>query len=293
MASHLVIAGLFCILILSAGCTAVEKGQNLLSSSPETDEMIHSYERSASAPEPAMAGTTQVSKTKDSGTRTGYDLSAQDQKIIRTADIRLEVTDVRRSAEEIARIADSVHGVIQSSSVTAGVGNQYTGAVTIRVPSEAFEGAISRVVSLGRLTSSSVSAEDVTEEYVDLTAQKNALDNQLSQYNRILSLAVNVSEILEVQKEIERVQVELDRISGRMQYLDSRISFSTITIRMSEPAAVVTSTGISAAAVISDGISGFIDTVAWLVVMIMTLLPLGIIGLAGYALYRRMKKPGL
>jgi len=61
---------------------------------------------------------------------------------------------------------------------------------------------------------------------------------------------------------------------------------------MSEPAAVVTSTGVSAASVISEGISGFVDMVAWLVVMIMTLLPLGILGIAGYALYRRIKKQG-
>jgi len=292
MASHLVIAGLVCILILSAGCTAVEKGQDILSSSSETEGMVHSYERSAPAPEPGMSDSVQVSKTKQTGINSGYDPSPQDQKIIRTADIRLEVSDVRKSAEEIAAIADSVNGVVQSSSVNAGAGNQYSGTVTIRIPSDTFKNIVSRIESLGKLTSSSVSAEDVTEEYVDLTAQKNALENQLTQYNRILSLAVNVSEILEVQKEIERVQVDLDRISGRMKYLDSRISFSTITVRMSEPAAVVTSTGVSAASVISEGISGFVDMVAWLVVMIMTLLPLGILGIAGYALYRRIKKQG-
>ena len=67
--------------------------------------------------------------------------------------------------------------------------------------------------------------------------KKQLFPNQLEQYNRILTQAVNVSEILEVQREIERIQVELDRITGKMKYLDTRIAFSVITIRLSEPSA--------------------------------------------------------
>ena len=134
-----------------------------------------------------------------------------------------------------------------------------------------------------------MNADDVTEEYVDLQAQRGALANQLIQYNRLLEKGQNVSEILEVQKEIERVQIELDRIVGRMKYLDSRTSFSTITVSLSEPAQVETPGGYSLPSVISDGIAGFVDTVVWLFVAILTLLPFILLGGAGYLLYQRRK----
>ncbi len=178
---------------------------------------------------------------------------------------------------------------MQSSSVNAGQNDQYSGTVTIRIPSAQFDSALVQVKKLGKIISTSISAEDVTEEYVDLTAQKTALTNQLDQYNHILTQAVNVSEILEVQKEVERVQIELDRITGRMKYMDSRISFSTITIRLSEPAQVVTASSYSFASVISEGISGFTATLVWLVVVVMTLLPVFIIGGILYLIYRRIK----
>jgi hypothetical protein len=99
-----------------------------------------------------------------------------------------------------------------------------------------------------------------------------------------------VSEILEVQKEIERVQVQLDRIVGRMKYLDNRIALSTITVSLTEPAQVEAPGGYSLPGVISDGIAGFVDTVVWLFVAILTLLPLILLGGAGYFVYQRLRK---
>ncbi|MFH0968787.1 MAG: DUF4349 domain-containing protein [Methanobacteriota archaeon] len=292
MLHHTLLACVLCILIFSAGCTALDKStentpqsgmlagesqSNLLVTSAPTQGYTDSLnEKSRSL--------NDASKTSVAGIP-----SPSDQKIIKTANLQLEVSEVPKTADDIARIAESVSGIVQSSSVNAGQNDQYSGTVTIRIPSAQFDSALGGIKNLGKVISSSISAEDVTEEYVDLAAQKIALTNQLDQYNRILTQAVNVSEILEVQREVERVQVELDRITGRMKYLDNRISFSTITIRLSEPAQVVTASGYSFASVISEGISGFTSTLVWLVVVIMTLLPVFIIGALAYLLYRKVK----
>lgn len=83
--------------------------------------------------------------------------------------------------------------------------------------------------------------------------------------------------------------MQLDRIVGRMKYLDSRTSFSSITVSLSEPAQVEAPGGYSLPVVISDGIAGFVDTVVWLFIAILTLLPLIILGGAGYWVYQRWK----
>ncbi|MDD1729468.1 MAG: DUF4349 domain-containing protein [Methanospirillum sp.] len=284
---------LFCLLILASGCTAVQKFPDL--SSVENGQGSDAYHAPAPAPvyprsmseKSSVAG--EVTEASDSDVTDSDVPNPSEPKIIKTGDLSLQVQDVRKTADSIGEIARAGGGVVQSSSVTVGSDDQYRGTITIRVPSVQFEGALKSIQDLGKVTSSSISSQDVTEEYVDLDAQKTALEAQLIQYNRILGQAVNVSEILVVQREIERIQVELDRKIGKLKYYDNRISMSTITTRLTEPPQVVTATGYSIASVISEGIAGFSGTVVWLVILIMTLLPLIILGATACLIYRRWK----
>jgi len=213
-----------------------------------------------------------------------------EQKIIRTAVISIEVSNVSKSADIIEDLAIKSDGIVQSSSIKAAGQDRFSGTVTLRIPAEGFDLILPKILELGRVISSSIEAEDVTEEYVDLEAQKTSLSNQLNQYNLIMDKAHNVSEILEIQKQIERVMVELDRITGRMKYLENRVSYATITISLREPAQVATPAAYSIPGVITEGIGGFIDTVVLLFVWLLTLLPLIIIGAVGYLAYRRWKR---
>src|SRR5690606_7315198 len=138
----------------------------------------------------------------------------------------------------------------------------------------------------GTLKSQSIQAEDVTEEYVDLQAQRNALANQLAQYQRIMEKAENVSEIMEVQVPIERVQVEIDRIDGRLTYLNSRVDFATITVSFREPEPVGSGAGPSFTSVINEAIAGFVGVAAALFVILISIIPLIILALIVYAIYR-------
>lgn len=279
------------VTLFSAGCTANEHslpGSQKMSSfstgsglgdadDAARDKVEMAYEMPA--PAPAMGSPSGM-----------HAASPSDQKIIKTADISLEAQNVSITTGKVTEVASRFNGTIQSSLVSAGRQDRYTGSVTIRVPVKEFDPAVAGILVLGKVLSSSLQAEDVTEEYVDLEAQRNALVNQLAQYNRIMAKGENVSDILEVQKEIERVQVELDRIIGKMKYLESRTSYSTITVRISEPAQVEPPGGYSFATVVSDGIAGFIDTIVWLFIAILTLLPLIILVSAGYLVYRRWKR---
>jgi hypothetical protein len=83
--------------------------------------------------------------------------------------------------------------------------------------------------------------------------------------------------------------VELDRIEGRMRYLNSRIALSTITVYLQEPEPVGGETGHSFVTTINDGINGFFGMIDAIIIMILTFLPLIIIGGAVYGVYRWRK----
>jgi len=213
-----------------------------------------------------------------------------DQKIIRTASVNLEVGNVTTTLDPVKSIATAHGGYIGSMSVNTQYGDRLYAVLTMRVPAREFDSTISAIKTLGTLRSESLSADDVTEEYVDLQARRTALASQLAQYNRIMERAVNVSEILEVQVQIERVQVELDRIDGRLKYLDNRVDYGTITVTLEEPEPVGGGDGFSIVSVINESIAGFLSVTAGLIILLISIIPLIILGIIAYVIYRWWRK---
>lgn len=209
-----------------------------------------------------------------------------DTKIIKTAQLTIEVKDVTASADSLKDLATRNGGYLSSSNFQRGYNNQLSATVVIRVPGTVFETVLEGVKASGTVKSSSVRGQDVTEEYVDLQAQKTSYQNQLAQYNEIMKKADKVEDVIRVQAQIDNVQTALNRLEGRMRYLNSQIDMSTITVNLQEPEPVGGETGHSFITAINEGISGFFGMIDGLIVLFFTLLPLIILGGIGYGVYR-------
>ena len=281
------IIALLVLLLIGAGCLTTPWEENTGTQSDRYDLASESYpgsslpfsgSGSSSYPVPAM--TPAPGYTGDAGT---------DQKIIKTSYLTIEVRNVTASLDPLRSIATAHGGFVGSLSVNTRYGDRLYAVLTMRVPSHEFDSTITEIKTLGSLKSESLSADDVTEEYVDLQARRNALASQLVQYNRIMERAENVSEILEVQVQIERVQVELDRIDGRLKYLDNRVDYATITVALQEPEPVGGGEGFSFVSVINESIAGFLAVTAGLIIILISIIPLIILGAVAYVLYRWWK----
>ena len=219
----------------------------------------------------------------------GSSTSSIDTKIIKTAQLTIEVTDVPGSIETLKNLASQKGGYLSSTNVQNNYNNLVSGSVILRVPAAEFENTLTSVEAIGTVKSVTTQGQDVTEEYVDLQAQKTSYQNQLAQYNEIMKKAVNVSDVITVQQQIDQVQTELDRLEGRLKYLDSQIDLSTITINLQEPQPVGGDSGHNFISTINQGIAGFLGMIDAIIIVIFTLLPLIIIGGAGYGIYRWRK----
>ncbi|MDD1678469.1 MAG: DUF4349 domain-containing protein [Methanomicrobiales archaeon] len=215
--------------------------------------------------------------------------SAIDQKLIKTGSISLEVGNVPAIVDALNGIAIRHGGYLSSSSLSAATSDRMSATVVVRVPGDAFEGAVTDIKAIGTVRSASLNSQDITEEYIDLQAQKTALQLQLNQYNRIMEKAENVEDILKIQIEIGRTQTELDRLEGRLRYLDNRVDLATITVYLQEPAPIGGDTGHDFVSVINSGIQGFLGMIDTLFIAFLTFLPLVILGGIGYGIYRWRK----
>ena len=273
-------------LVAAAGCTNVSTGR---STSPLVATIADKSANFASAERVSLAGAAPIPVPAMSPSQSGSVGSGIETKIIKTASITLEATDVSGSVETLKNIAAQNGGYISSTNVQNGYNNRLTGSVVIRVPQAQFETALTGVKAIGNVKSSSTLGEDVTEEYVDIQAQKTSYQNQLSQYNEIMKKAVKVSDVIEIQQQIDRVQTQLNQLEGRLKYLNSRIDLSTISVNLQEPEPVGGETGHNFITTINEGITGFFGMIDAIVILLFTLLPLIILGAIGYGIYHWKK----
>jgi hypothetical protein len=276
-------------LAAAAGCTGLPTGTFVKTQSSQDIARVASdsngyslvQEKAVSAGSAAPA-VAPVPTSGPSGTGgTGIDT-----KIIKTADVTLEVRDVTGTVDSLKALAIAQGGYLSSTNIQKNYNNQLTGTVTIRIPQEGFDNAIAGVKALGTVKSISTSGQDVTEEYVDLQAQKTSYTNQLAQYNVIMKQSTKVEDIIKVQEQIDRVQIELDRLNGRLTYLNNRIDISTITVYLQEPEPVGGQTGHDFIATINEGIAGFFGMIDAIIIFLLTFLPLIVLGVIGYGVYR-------
>lgn len=282
---------LLCIAtVVAAGCMGLPAGNFDTSSSSQGVPLSDSNGRLQSESKMAYAGSAApVPLATGAPDESGSGTSAIETKIIKTASLTIEVKDVPGSVEILKNLATRNRGYISSTNIQNNYNNRLTGSVIIRVPAAEFDTTLTGAKAIGTVKSASTQGQDVTEEYVDLQAQKTSYQNQLAQYNEIMKKAVKVDDVITVQQQIDRVQIQLNRLEGRLRYLDSRIDLSTITVNLQEPEPVGGESGHNFVSTINEGISGFFGMIDAVIIIFFTLLPLIIIGGAGYGIYRWKK----
>lgn len=164
-------------------------------------------------------------------------VQAGETKIIRNGNISIVVKDVPGTVNLIWSAATGLGGYVVTSS-TSGAGDDARGEVTLRVPADQYEAAMVRLRGYGdKVLSEKSTAQDVSEEYVDLQARQRNLELTVAQLQALLGQARNVDETLRVQTQLNSVQGDLERVRGRLKFLDNRAAFSTIAVTLATPPA--------------------------------------------------------
>ncbi|MFC1954843.1 DUF4349 domain-containing protein [Chloroflexota bacterium] len=183
---------------------------------------------------PEMAMPTPPPVVVNTG-KPGSDLNLQsdpDRMIVRRGDIALVVEDVPITIDRITVMADSYDGYIVNSRVWK-ERERLIGSIAIRVPAEHFDDTMRMLREIAvDITSESSTSQDVTEEYVDLSAMLENLEATEAQLFSVMQKAETVEDILNVQRELSRVRGEIERAKARMQYLERTSATSLIQIQL-------------------------------------------------------------
>lgn len=163
----------------------------------------------------------------------GKDIQAEDRKIIKTADIRFQVTDLLESTKRIEAITAQYSGFLSSMNQTNST-YSINNSLTIRIPSDKLDAFILEVEKESVFTNyKRINAQDVTEEFVDISSRLATKKEVRDRYIEILrNQARTVKDILDAEEKIRVIQEEIESIEGRLKYLNNRTALSTINVEL-------------------------------------------------------------
>ena len=214
--------------------------------------------------------------------------------IIRTGQAFVEVRDVDAAVLRIRQLAAQVGGYVASSSTSGGRDQIRQSTLELKIPSNRYEEAVSSLSDVGKVETVNSSAQDVGEEFVDVTARVN---NSRRLEERLITLLSNrtgkLDEVLRVERELARVREEIERYEGRLRYLTSRVAMSTLTITVHEPAPILgRNPGENPiVAALRRAWRNFVSLVAAAIASLGVLIPLALVVVGAWFGYKRWIKP--
>lgn len=163
-------------------------------------------------------------------------------KIIYTGSADIETQNFKQTLADIERLVSEIGGFIQSSYVqdndfyTAQYGGKTyrTACYELRIPVEKFDGVMNELSSLGNVPYSSVNAENITEQYTDTQARMTSSKAEESRLLELLDKANTVDEMLQIESHLSDIRYEIEHLSSLIKNWDSHISYSTLTLNVSE-----------------------------------------------------------
>lgn len=169
------------------------------------------------------------------------------RKLIRTAELRIQVDDVTvavRNAGRIAGMRDAFVADLRANGTD--IGSQ-DAQLTIRVPAPRFDEALDDLRRLGKVRNELINGEDVSKEYADLETRLGVKQETVSRLRLLLANRTGkLAEVLEVERELARTVAELEQMKGERQYYDDRVAESSINVYLFDAQKIERSTFASA-----------------------------------------------
>jgi hypothetical protein len=212
--------------------------------------------------------------------------------VIRVGQAFIEVEKVDPAILRIRQLAAQLGGYIANSSISGGRDQIRQATLEVKIPASKYDQAVGDLSTIGKVETVNSTAEDVGEEFVDVTARVNNARRLEERLITLLSTRTGkLDEVLRVERELARVREEIERYEGRLRFLGARVATSTLTVTLHEPAPILgNSPGQNPiAAALRRAWKNFVALTAGIIASLGVVIPLALIGFAGWVGYRRFR----
>ena len=247
----------------------------------------------------SIAAGPELSAGKASDTA---DQTTTDRKVVATAQMSIVVDDPAQALQSVTALATGMGGFVVNSNlqkVTSSSGKEYPAAsITVRVPASKLQEAMEKVRGLvpdrsTDILSEATNSQDITKEYVDLTARLKNLQAAEEQLRQMMDQATKSEDVFAIFEQLTNIRQQIEQVQGQIRYYDESVDLSALSVDIKakesiEPVQIGgwQPTGIARDAVqaLINALQGIGTALIWLVIVFV---PIGaILFFPGRALWR-------
>jgi len=169
-------------------------------------------------------------------------------RLVRTAEITLEVKNVAAAARSVRTAAVTLGGIVSTENTkfpaTAEADDSGSTAnadqrseITLRVPEPKMDAALDKVAVVGRELDRSTTSDDVTATIVDLDSRVATQTRSVARVRALLDRAISLQDVVLLESELARRESDLESIQAQQRTLVDKAALATITVTLRSPGA--------------------------------------------------------
>lgn len=184
-----------------------------------------SLDQAVSVAESAPAGDTSAQNLLDTPR------SPQRPQLIKRAFLQIELDDIGDAITNIEALLGQYQGdLLTLSDQENEYGSPRRVQVELRVPQGNLSALLDELREVGTVVEQSITAEDVSNQLVDLSARVRNLRKSEEALLEIMERSGSVADVLEVARELSNVRETIERADAQLSNLQNQVAYSTISL---------------------------------------------------------------
>lgn len=155
-------------------------------------------------------------------------------KIIYTANLTLESKDYEAARSALDSALAEAGGYLESSSEYSSSGSSRSVSLTYRVPQANYQSFLDAVAAAGNVTYRSQQADDVTTQYMDVSARLSNLQAQRTRLQQLQAQAETLSDLLQIEDSLTEVQSQIESWQSQLDWYSDQVQQCTVYIDLNE-----------------------------------------------------------
>ena len=164
----------------------------------------------------------------------GFDIGVIGRDVIIEMRVLVSSDNIQRTVASIMANVSGLGGGVAYSNID--YGNQIDGhndgfaMLVVKVPPEGIDRLLAGLDDTGTVHSISQSAQDVTEQLIDLDVRIRNVRESVANVREFMDLTENLKDLVVLEGEMTRRQTDLERLEAQQRNLSDRVALSTVTI---------------------------------------------------------------
>ncbi|MDG6110216.1 DUF4349 domain-containing protein [Dactylosporangium aurantiacum] len=246
------------LLVAVSGCAADSK-DSAAPSSADRGAVAPGAVPAEGGAGPAKEQQPNQNPGQDTGQKAPGNLDVENRSIIYAGTMTVRVDDVDAAAARAISLATAAGGFVGGDNRRRD-DRRSTGTLVLRIPAAKFTPTLEQLKELGDEEDRTVTAQDVTDQVVDVQARLDNAEASVERIRALLARATTIGEITSLESELSRRLSDLESLQARKRKLDGLTALSTITLQLLGPEAAITrdKDEIGVVAGFKDGMTAFL-----------------------------------